>query len=86
MSDQLRVLRLLPLDEIERAEATEPASLVNKQLAELANLVDQQRAQGRDTAGLRFKTGVDKVGLDTLRSSIDRTTGDIAASNGHAST
>jgi CHASE3 domain sensor protein len=80
VSDQLRVLRLLPLDEIERAEATELASLVNKQLAELANLVDQQRAQGRDTAGLRFKTGVDKVGLDTLRSFIDRTTGDIAAS------
>jgi CHASE3 domain sensor protein len=80
VSDQIGVLRLLPLDEIQRAEAMELASLANKQLVELANLVDQQRAQGRDAAGLRFKTGVDKVGLDTLKSLIDRTTGDIAES------
>ena len=39
---------------------------------------DQQRAQGRDAASQRFKTGADKVGLDTLRSFIDRTTGDMA--------
>ncbi len=76
----MRVLRLLPLDEIQRAEAAELASLTNKQLDELASLVDQQRAQGRDAAGLRFKTGADKVGLDTLRSFIDRTTGDMAES------
>ena len=80
VSDQMRVLRLLPLDENQRAEATELASLTSKQLVELANLVDQQRAQGRDAAVLRFKTGADKVGLDTLRSFIDRTTGDMAES------
>lgn len=78
VSDQMRVLRLLPLNEIERAEAAELASLTNKQLDELASLVDQQRAQGRDAASQRFKTGADKVGLDTLRSFIDRTTGDMA--------
>ena len=80
VSDQMRVLRLLPLNEIERAEAAELASLTNKQLDELASLVDQQRAQGRDAASQRFKTGADKVGLDTLRSFIDRTTGDMAES------
>ena len=48
VSDQMRVLRLLPLDEIQRAEATELASLANKQLEELANLVDQHaRARSR---------------------------------------
>ena len=48
VSDQMRVLRLLPLDEIQRAEATELASLANMQLVELANLVDQQsRARSR---------------------------------------
>ena len=76
----MRVLRLLPLDENQRAEATELASLTSKQLEGLANLVEQQRAQGRDAAVLRFKTGADKVGLDTLRSYVDRTTGDMAES------
>ena len=65
---------------IQRAEAIELASLTSKQLVELANLVDQQRAEGQDAAVLRFKTGADKVGLDTLRSYIDRTTGDMTES------
>jgi CHASE3 domain sensor protein len=80
VSDQMRVLRLLPLDENQRAEAAELASLTNKQLEELAGLVDQQRTQGRYAAGPRFKTGTDKVGLDTLRSFVDRTTGGMAES------
>ena len=79
-SDQLKVLRSLPLDEGQRTEVAELVSLTNKQLEELANLVEQQRANGPDAAGLRFKTGTDKLGLDTLRSFIDRTTDDMAES------
>jgi hypothetical protein len=58
----------------------ELASLTEKQMEELASLVDQMRTQGGDTAGVRFKTGADKVGLDRLRSFIDRTTGDLSES------
>jgi CHASE3 domain sensor protein len=79
-NNQMRVLRLLPLDENQRAEAVELASLTSKQLVELANLVDQQRMQGRNAAVRRFKTGIDKVGLDTVRSYVDRTMGDMAES------
>jgi hypothetical protein len=35
-------------------------------------------AQGRDAAGQHFKTGIDKVGMDTPRSFVDRATGDMA--------
>ena len=80
VNNQMRVLRLLPLDENQRAEAVELAALTGKQLVELANLVDQQRVQGRDAAVRRFKAGIDKVGLDTLRSYVDRSMGDMAES------
>jgi CHASE3 domain sensor protein len=80
VSDQMRILRLLHLDEIQRAEVVELASLTEKQMEQLASLVDQMRTQGGDTAGARFKTGADKVGLDSLRSFIDRTTGDLSES------
>jgi CHASE3 domain sensor protein len=80
VNNQMRLLRLLPLDENQRAEAVELSSLTSKQLVELADRVDQQRVQGRDAAVLRFKAGTDKVGLDTLRSYVDRTMSDMAES------
>jgi CHASE3 domain sensor protein len=68
----------LPLDEIQHGEVAQLTVLTNKQLDELASLLDIRRRQGRDAARQHAETGADKVGLDTLRSFTDRTIEDLA--------
>jgi hypothetical protein len=51
-----------------------------RRVVELANIVELQREQGGNAAGLRLEVGVDKSGLDTLRSFIDREINELSDS------
>jgi CHASE3 domain sensor protein len=78
VKDQLRTLSVLPLDQIQRGRLAQVELMTNSQLDELTNLVRLQRERGGDVAAVHFQTGADKVGLETLRSFIDRTMVDLS--------
>jgi len=78
IQDQIKALSRLPLDEIQRAKIRELVVMTMRQLDELGSLVKLQREQGGYAAGLRLQTGIDKGGLDTLRSFVDRELNELA--------
>ncbi len=80
IADQLVVLRLLPLDEIQRGVVARLASLTNTHLEDLASLVDLQRRRGRNADEQKVRMGADKTGLETLTSFIDSVTVDLSES------
>jgi len=68
--DQTNELRQMPLSESQRHDADQLTSRLTAQMQILAGLIDVQRASGQSAAGVQLDNGQEKIGLDTLRSSI----------------
>jgi CHASE3 domain sensor protein len=69
--DETNVLRLMPLDASQRHDADQLTSQLDTQLQTLAGLINIQRTSGETAAGAQLANGQDKIGLDTLRSTIN---------------
>jgi CHASE3 domain sensor protein len=78
VGDQLRSFSLLSLDEAQRGKVAQVVAMTNSQLAELAKLVRLQREQGSAVSAERFQIGADKMGLETLKSFIERSVADLS--------
>jgi CHASE3 domain sensor protein len=78
VGDQVRTYSLLSLDEARRGKIAQVVTMTNGQLAELATLVRLQREHGQTFSAERFQSGVDKMGLETLKSFIERTVADLS--------
>jgi CHASE3 domain sensor protein len=78
VGDQVRIYSLLSLDEARRGTVAQVVAMTNRQLAELASLIRLRREQGQAISAERFQSGADKMGLETLKSSIERTVADLS--------
>lgn len=68
--EQMNDLRQMPLNAAQRHDADQLNSQLNTQLQILARLINVQHTSGGTAASAELATGQDKLGLDTLRSSI----------------
>jgi CHASE3 domain sensor protein len=71
--NQIKHLKSLPLDANQRDDANQLISQTTAQMQRLGGLVEVRRTSGRSAAGLRIGSGEEKLGLDSLRASIDNT-------------
>ena len=78
--DQTNALRLMPLSPPERQDADQLTSRLNTQIQILASLIDVQRTSGQSAAASQLANGQEKIGLDTLRSSISNRIDDTSNS------
>lgn len=69
--EQTNNLRSLPLSASQRHDADQFTSQLDSQMQILAGLVDVQRTSGQSAAGAQLVDGQEKIGLDTLRASIN---------------
>jgi CHASE3 domain sensor protein len=64
-------LRSLPLSIPQRHDADQLTSQLNAHMLMLAGLIDVEETSGRTAAGAQLGNGQEKIGLDTLRASIN---------------
>jgi CHASE3 domain sensor protein len=69
--DQANDLRQLPLSAPQRYDVDQLTSQLDSQIQMLASLIDAQRTSGQAAASAQLANGQEKIGLDTLRSSIN---------------
>ena len=78
--DQTKNLRLLPLSGPQRHDADALTSQMGTQMQILADLINVQRSSGQSAAGAQLGNGQEKIGLDTLRASINNRIDSVSTS------